>query len=126
MGTTNKQVFQKIKLFDLPNNEKWFKFNAYEFFIKIRKKLSIMINGVKHYVKYSMNEYINIKTKPGYLRSNDIYIYKMGLVKRRDVANVPNVPTFQKVLPNLTVCTSRDVAKTSFWHTSPAKLPVRP
>ena len=36
------------------------------------------MNGVKHYVKYSMNEYINSKKKAVYLRSNDIYIYEMG------------------------------------------------
>ena len=58
-GTTNKQIFQKIKLFDLPNNEKWVKFNGCELFIKTHKKVIMIMNGVKYYVKYSMNEYIN-------------------------------------------------------------------
>ena len=58
-GTTNRQALQKIKLFDLPNNKKWFKFNAYEFFINICKKMTMMMNWDKHYVKYSTNEYIN-------------------------------------------------------------------
>ena len=46
-------------LSDLPNNKKWSEFNANELFIKIYKKVTMMINGVKHYVKYSMNQYIN-------------------------------------------------------------------
>ena len=47
------------------------------------------MNGVKHYVKYSMNECINNLKKIVYLRNNDIYIYMKLDV--RDVANVPDV-----------------------------------
>ena len=63
----------------MPNNKKWFKFNAYEFFIKIRKKMTIMMNEVKNYVKFSMNECINKKIV--YLRNNDI-MYKIKRLKR--------------------------------------------
>ena len=88
-GTTNKQAFQKIKLFDLPNNEKWFKFNAYEFFIKIRKKMTLMMNGVKHYVKFSMNECINN------LKKNCLFANKRYIHINWDVRNVGTLPTSQ-------------------------------
>ena len=50
----------------------------------------------------------------------------MGRPGRRDVANVPNFSTSQNVLPNLIACTSRDVAKPTFWPTPSGKLHVRP
>ena len=72
--TTNRQAFQK-KLFDLPNSEKWFKFNAYEFLTKIRKKITMMINEVKYYIRYLVNDYINNKKKKLFICEITIYIY---------------------------------------------------
>ena len=37
-GNDQQKALQRIKLFDSPNDKKWFKFNACEFLIKIHKK----------------------------------------------------------------------------------------
>ena len=59
------------------------------------------MNGVKHYVKYSMNECINNLKKTVYLRSNDIYIWKgtSDTSERSQRAKPSNVPPER--LPNL-------------------------
>ena len=116
--------FQKTKVFGSPNNKKWFKFNACEILIIIRKKKMIM-NRVRYCVKYSMNKYIN-NLKKMFIYEITIYVYGMGRAKCWDVANVLNVSIFQNVLPNLIAFTSRAVAKTFFWQTSSGKFPVRP
>ena len=66
----------------MPNNEKWFKFNAYEIkFIKIRKKMTMMMKGVKHYVKYSMNV-LTIKKK------SCLFAKKRYIYMKQDVGDV--------------------------------------
>ena len=62
-GNDQQTNLPKNKSVLFANNEKWFKSNAYEFFIKICKRMTMMINGVKHYVKNSINECIKNKIK---------------------------------------------------------------
>ena len=58
-GNDQQTVFPSDQGVWLANNEKWYKFSVCESFIKIRKNVAVMMIGVKHYVKYSTNEYIN-------------------------------------------------------------------
>ena len=58
----------------MPSNEKWLESNVYESFIKIRKKMTMMMSEVKRYVKYSINECINNKKK-SCLSAKERYIY---------------------------------------------------
>ena len=58
-GTTNKQALQKIKVFDLRTIKNGLNSAHVIFFINIRKMVTMMMNKVKHYVKYSVNECIN-------------------------------------------------------------------
>ena len=54
----------------------------------------MIMNGVKHYVKYSMKECINSEKKEAvYLRNKDIYIYEMERQER--LTRFGPLPTFQ-------------------------------
>ena len=107
----------------MPSNEEWFEFKIYEYFIKIRRRQTMVMKIFKDYFIYLMNEYINNETK--IICEVIIHIHKIWRLKRRDVGNVPDVPKSQNVCQ---ICLHARLkpSPNQFFGTRPSgKLPVK-
>ena len=63
--------------------------------------VTMRMNGVKHYFKYSMNECIN-NLKKLFICEVTMYIYETGRLGRANVPNVLNVLNFLKTFAKTT------------------------